>query len=126
MSGIKPSKHEIDEMLESIIEMIISGHTRVEIVRIYMAPDQPQRTPRTIDNYLARARKEIAKRNKPRIEALTATAYARYDDLYKKNIDAKDYREARQVQDSLNKLAGLNAPEKIAVDSKTTFNIEIK
>ena len=39
-------------------------------------------------------------------------AKKRYEDLYQKNYNIQDYKEARSVQDSLNKLIGLNEPDK--------------
>jgi hypothetical protein len=54
-------------------------------------------------------------------------AYARLTDLYSLSYSNKDYRECREIQREINKLLGLNAPERseIKSDVQTEFKVTV-
>ena len=114
----KHSKVELDLTLELVIEMIVKGQSRTDILRYFTENEniEKRRSVSSVDKYIKRAALEIKKRFSADKEKVKPTAIARYMDLYKKNYAIQDYRECRQVQDSLNKLVGLNEPEKISLE----------
>jgi hypothetical protein len=67
---------------------------------------------RQAKNYIANARQEIVKRFKPELTSEKLIAGIRFQDLYQKNYIKGDYKECRAVQESFNKLFGINEPEK--------------
>lgn len=54
-------------------------------------------------------------------------AYARLTDLYSLNYAKADYKECREIQREINKLLGLNAPERseIKSDIQTEFKVTV-
>jgi len=66
---------------------------------------------------LANAKKTLTETVKEKRKHLVGVALTRYEFLYNKNLKIQDYREARQVIDSINKLLGLNAPTKNEQDT---------
>lgn len=120
----KPAEHDTsitDERVEIIAQFIIRGATRSQMIRTVKNPDGKfnwEVNERMIDYYISRAKALIRKNTRKSEKDFTAIALARYDDLYQKNYSAEDYRECRAVQDSVNKLVGLNAPDKIDATTK--------
>lgn len=57
----------------------------------------------------------------------TLLAYARLTELYRLNMEKSDYKECREVQKEINKLLGLNAPERseIKTDVQTEFKVVV-
>lgn len=112
----KCSNAQMDKFLETVIEMIVKGYTRTDILRYFAENEKLElrRSERSVDLYIKKARGEIRKRYKPKRDNILAESLAKLDDLYKKNYTIQDYRECRQVIEALAKLTGINAPEKIA------------
>jgi len=108
--SIRHSDQELDIILETVIEMIVKGYSSTNIVLHFKEDKSLHRTERTIHNYIKSAKIEIKERFSCESDELMALAAFRYEDLYKKNYAIQDYRECRNVQDSFNKLVGLNAP----------------
>lgn len=110
-----------DERIEIIAQFIIRGATRSQMIRTVKNPVGKFKwdiVDRQIDKYISRAKALIRKNTKKSEQDFTAIALARYDDLYQKNYAADDLKECRAVQDSVNKLIGLNAPDKIDATTK--------
>lgn len=116
----KASAAQMDLFLETVIEMIVKGLSRVDILRYFTETEDEKnrRSESSVDLYIKKARKELKKRYKAKHEDLIAESLAKYNDLYKKNYAIQDYRECRQVLDSRAKLSGLNAPEKTELTGK--------
>ena len=72
------------------------------------------------DKDFKKARNEIQKLNKPKIQKQIANAILRLQILYNKNFKMQDYRECRNVQAELNKLLGLYQPDKIKLTTEFT------
>ena len=108
----KASDAEIELRIQTVAEMLIKAQGRENILR-YCAENWGIRE-RQADNYISRAIDKI-KKNKEflDLEQEISLQKARFEDLYQKNYTIQDYREARQVLDSIAKLLGLNKPEKL-------------
>lgn len=106
----KQSNAEMDLILETVIEMLLKGLSRTDILRHFAENENFKKSERSVDYYIDKSKKEIKERFKPEKENLKALSIARYEDLYKKNYQIQDYRECRQIIDSVSKLFGLNEP----------------
>lgn len=129
MSGIKKgsdrvSENELLKRVELVAEFLIKGVTRTKGYRLVTNPEGEYGwdiSMRHYDNYIKKAKALIKSQAKGKTEEFRSLAIARYNDLYQKNYSGMDFRECRNVQDSLNKLLGLNEPEK--TDIKLTGSI---
>jgi len=117
----KSTKAEIELRIQTVIEWILQGITYNEIVR-YSA-SKWNIASRQVDNYIKTAKEEIKSCSDLEKEEQITLAIARYNDLYRKNYSIKDYKECRGVQDSLNKMLGLNEAEKLDLTDNRTFKI---
>lgn len=115
----KASNIEADQRREVIFEMILKGYRRSQIIR-YCA-ETFSIGERQTENYISQVYDDFAERMEKRKEAQIGLALARYNDLYQKNYNIQDYRECRAVQDSINKMTGINEPEKIQHNVTTPF-----
>lgn len=70
-------------------------------------------SPRTVDDYIATARKQLADTFKDEIEAEGGIAKARLERIFHKAEKAEDFTAAIAAQRELIKLMGLASPEKI-------------
>lgn len=105
----------IEGRIELVATLLIRGLTRSQIIKLTLNPSGKYNwdvSNRQVDQYLSRARALIKKNTKASKKQFFDMAVARYQDLYLKNYNSDDYRECRAVQDSLNKLVGVNEPEK--------------
>ena len=117
---------EIAIRVGKIVELLLRGYTRRKIVEL--TTNDYNVCIKTADTYIARAKEIIVDEMKGSRDEMIAMAASRYHDLYMKNYNIQDYREARAVQDSMNKLFGLEAPKAVDVTSggdKITWN-EVK
>ena len=107
----KASIAEYEIRVDTVAEMLVKGCKRPEILR-YSASTWDISVRQT-DEYIANARSRIDEVNAESLKEQVSIALARYNDLIKKNYQIQDYRECRAVQDSINKLLGLEAAIKI-------------
>lgn len=112
MAG-KASNIEAKERYEIILEMMIQGARRNEIIRF--CSSKWDIGVRMAEKYMKAVNDEIVKQHEKNRDLLIGRAALRFEDLYKKNYKAGDYRECRMVQESLNKLSGLNEPTEVKV-----------
>lgn len=113
----KSTAAEIELRVQMIVAMILQGYSRADIVR-YCAKKWKIES-RQSDEYLLKAKAQIKLSTDISKEEQLELAKARYGDLYQKNYKTQDFKECRAVQDSLNKMLGLNEAEK--VDNKITM-----
>lgn len=126
---VSTSNIELKKRVEVVAELLIRGYSRANIIKICNNPDGKfnwNLEHRTIDNYMRSARKSFAINGKGSKKDFTNLAITRYNDLYQKNYSAEDFKECRGVQDSLNKLLGVNEPEKVDMDVKLKGSVSIK
>lgn len=116
------NKYDIaNERIEIVAQFIIRGASRSAIIRTVQNPDGKYAWDigdNMIDKYISRAKALIRKQANKSEKDLFAIAMVRYDDLYMKNYQTEDFKECRAIQDSVNKLVGLNAPDKIDATTK--------
>jgi len=96
---------ELDERINKVALLLLKGFPRREIVK--GITNDYKVCVKTADNYIAKAKQMIIVETKSEREEMLAIAIARYNDLYKKNYNIQDYRECRSVQESINRLFGL-------------------
>lgn len=93
--------------IQIVTKMYLQGFSRAEIVR-FVAVSWGLKT-RQADNYILKAKtaiKEIASKEKDYQRCL---ALARFEDLYKNSYRDGNIAECQSIQNSINKLMGLNA-----------------
>jgi len=113
----KASNADIELRIQTVAEMLIKAQGREKILRHCAENWNIQE--RQADEYISRALDKIKKnREFIDIQQELDLQKARYEDLYQKNYTIQDYREARQVLDSIAKLLGLNEPEKLNISGE--------
>jgi hypothetical protein len=103
----KDESATIDAIVSEIAEMIVMGHGRSAILR-YSAEKWGYKS-RWTEELVARARELIAADTAEERKDSIVKGIARMEMLFLKNIQRGAYAEARKVQETLNKLMGLNA-----------------
>lgn len=111
---LKSTNAEIELRVSIVSEMLIKGQGRGKIIRY--GSENWNVGERQIENYIAKAWEKIEKNTDYDIRREIQLQRARFEDLFQKNYTIQDYREARQVLDSIAKLLGLNEPEKHRVE----------
>jgi len=117
---------EISIRVGNTLELLLRGYARSKIVEI--TTNNYKVCEKTADTYIAKAKELIKENTSVTKDEMVALAAARYNDLYEKNYDSSDLKEARMVLDSIIKLFGLEQPSKVDVTSggdKITWN-EVK
>lgn len=102
-------KSNIDTVNQRVVEtsdMLIEGKSRASI--IHYGSDVWNVGERQIDKYIAKAREVIKDEVVRNLEFDFAKAIKRYEDLYKKALEEKDYRLALSVNKEIASLQGLN------------------
>lgn len=111
MASEKASMIEAEERREVIFEMLIKGYRRSQIMRF--CAEKYNIRERQVDVYIAQVKEQLNERIEKKKDEHLNLALIRYNDLYSKNYSIQDYRECRAVQDSINKLLGINEPDKV-------------
>lgn len=115
-------KGQIDSHVQHRVDQIIEAIEDGTYVRRYIfrkvAKNYDKLSTRTFDNDLEKAWEQIREFIKPQRKDMIANAIMRLEGLFKKNMKIQDYREARQVQEAINKMLGLNEAQKIDHTSK--------
>lgn len=103
----KSTSSEIETRIEIVMKMTLQGFRKSDIVR-YSAQNWKIKN-RQIDNYIIKAKNEIQSIAATRKEEMTYLAVARFEDLYQKAYKNQDWGLCKCIQESINKLLGLNA-----------------
>jgi hypothetical protein len=106
---------EISIRVGNTLELLLRGYARSKIVEI--TTNNYKVCEKTADNYIAKAKELIKENTSGTKDEMVALAAARYNDLYEKNYDSSDLKEARMVLDSIIKLFGLEQPSKVDLTS---------
>jgi len=106
----KSSDAEINIRVTEVYNLILEGYTNNEIIR--HTSRKYGVSSRTVDQYVAKARKLIKIDNSVEREQLIEEHKSKLYYLFKKNLEAGDLRECRALLESERKLFGLNEPEK--------------
>ncbi len=94
--------------INEIYKMIIDGKTKQDIVLYFQ--NQEGITERRVNQLIAGANRMMIDLVKEDRLQLKEKHHALLLELYKKNIEREDYKEARSVLESLNKMYALNEP----------------
>lgn len=107
----KSTAAELELRVQAVVKMTLQGYSRADIVRYSKQTWLIES--RMVDVYLLKAKtaiKEIAAGQK---EELTDKAVARFEELYSKAYKNQDWGLCKGIQESINKLMGLNEATKI-------------
>ena len=107
---MKSTNAEIELRVATVAEMIIKGQKRNNIVRY--SSENWKIGERQAEKYIVKAWEKIEQNTDIDVKKEIKLQRARFEDLYQKSYNIQDYRECRQVLDSIAKLIGLNSPEK--------------
>lgn len=102
----KASKLVVNQRVNIIVDMIISGKSRADI--IHYGSENWNLGERQIDKYIAKSRDTIQVEIVKNLEYDYAKAIKRYEVLYMKAIEGKDYRLAVTINKEITQLQGLN------------------
>lgn len=108
---MKSDNVELNRRINIIAEMLLKGFSKEKIVRY--SSENFNVGERQTETYILKAKETIKQVADKNVEMNIALALGRFNDLYEKSYKIQDYRECRQVQESINKLLGLNEPEKV-------------
>jgi glutamyl-tRNA reductase len=106
----KSTSVQKEMLIEQCVTLLIEGYRRKDIVQYFT--ENHDKCERTVDNYLSEAYEKIST-DKDLQKKIIKQSLKRFNDLYDKNSAIQDYKECRQVQESILKLFGLNQPDKI-------------
>jgi hypothetical protein len=112
----KRNKEQAEKVLIDVMYLMEHDYQRIEIVQNISKLHNISE--RQVDNYIAKGYKELASNRQKYKELLITQSITRFNDLYERNKKIADYRECRQVQDSIVKLFGLNEAEKVDVTTQ--------
>ncbi len=101
----KSSKYIVNERVSKVAEQLIEGQGRKCI--ILYGTEEWGVSERQIDKYIAKARDLIQKENSKNIDFELSKALRRNEYLYRKSIEAKDYKLVLLVNRELTQLQGL-------------------
>ena len=114
---------EISIRVWNTLDLRLRGYTRAKIVEI--TANNYKVCERTADTYIAKANLILKENHQDLKNEMIALQKARLEDLLQKAYDSGDYKEARAIIESINKLFGLDAASKVDVTSggdKITWN----
>ena len=100
------TKAETSRRVGIILELIVAGYTRRQIIKIISESDKFAWNVghRQIDAYIGAAYKEIQNRLEKDKDKIVASQIARYETLYNKLFALKDYRAAITPLDRISEL----------------------
>ena len=105
---VKATDAEVLKRVATVCKLMIAGASRASIVQY--GSIQWDITDRQIDDYIARAKNDIATMTDKDKESNLNMAMARMNDIYQQCYAAKNYKGAMSAQIEINKLLGLYAP----------------
>lgn len=103
-----------NERVFIITEMLLAGLKRRQIIQNVSENEKLKWkvTERQIDNYIKAANLEISSIFEADKDVLKRKIFAKYDFLYQKLINVKDYKNAAAVLEKVSTLTGVNEPAK--------------
>jgi hypothetical protein len=113
MSAPKTNRGAIARRVAQILPLVLDGASEREILRfVAEKTNWSHVSERTVDNYIARAREQIIAEAGKDAELHFAKAMARYERLFWRASLKGDLGQCRLIQEAINKLLGLAAPER--------------
>lgn len=105
----KADKNTINLRVSIVAKHLIEGKSRAEIMHLSATNWNVRK--RQTDKYIAKARELISNENKKNVRYDYGKALKRYELLYSKAMEEKDYRLALSVNKEISQLQGLNKIE---------------
>lgn len=124
MAGEKSSNAVYEERVSIVMDMLLSGLKRREIIQNIIKNTTWNVCDAQVDKYLKDATDEILKPLEKDREKLKSKAIARYDYLFKKTMAVKDYKTAIIANDKICEISGIKEI-KVDIDNKHSINITI-
>lgn len=103
---MKADKHIVEQRVNELVKMLLKGSDR-EGMLLYCSENYSIGE-RQADKYISRAREQIEKSVKRKVEYDYAKAVRRYEDLYRECIYKGDCKTAVTINKELTNLQGLN------------------
>lgn len=116
----KPNSYEMTRRLEIVEELLIKGLSSVQIRGYLWENEKILLHRKSVEIYVTKINKKLEKAKAPHREREIQKAIRRLELWMSKSDMIQDYRTAAQIQGMLNKLLGLNAPDKMDIDAKVT------
>ena len=120
----RSSDAEILRRVGMCVELLIAGWNAIDIFRFNSKQQKLKDqglshdsdylwgvTSRQIDNYVRKAYEIIGNQEKPKIKEAYGQALIRWNALYRKAVDSKDYGSARLIQKEIDKLQRIEEHE---------------
>jgi hypothetical protein len=112
--GDKTSQAELEQRITTVIDWLIAGQSFSKVVAVCCR--EWKVCQRTAANYIAEANERIKATFQKDLEAETAKAKERLENVYCLATQSGEYAAATGAQRELIKLLGLAAPEKVQHD----------
>jgi hypothetical protein len=113
MAAPKTNRGAIAGRVAQILPLVLDGASEREILRfVAEKTNWGYVSERTIENYIARAREQIVAEAGKDAEIHFAKALARFERLYWRASAKGDIGQCRHIQEAINRLLGLAAPER--------------
>jgi hypothetical protein len=120
---------DYQERVSEVMDMLLAGLRRKEILQTIAKHDEKQMqlnqpkecwnvTPSQIDNYIRDAKTEIFKPIEKDREKLKSKAHARYEYIFKKLLNVKDYKSAIIANEKICQLTGINEPNQLELTGR--------
>lgn len=115
-TGVKASVAETQERINFTFDLLVGGAKRANVIKQF-SEKHPEWNlqPRQIDNYIAKAKAEIEKRQDTRRSYEYSMALVRAENIYARAMSAHDYRAALSAQDQINRITDIYAPKTLKV-----------
>ena len=128
MDGRRNSVATVQERVNVIIDLILAGNERFQILQFTKNEKDWGVCDASIDSYIAKARTLLRKVAEINAEEELGKAKRRLEDLYGRSLVIKDYKACLAVQREIDALLGLNAPKEMSVSAGdgTEINIILK
>lgn len=127
MAGSKSNQAQIEERVNIVMDMLLSGLNRRDIIRNITNNEELKKwevSNRTIDVYISKANDILSGTFEKDRDNLVNHFYNQYRFLYKKMVIAKDYKGAMAAVDKLAEFTGAKPAEKIDIKLKADSNLD--
>lgn len=109
----RSTKPELEVKINIVSKLVLQGYTRADLIR-FGAEKWGVRV-RQIETYLQKARAEIRQMSAADKDYYRCLALSRFENLYQMAYKNQDWGLCQRIQESINRLLGLNADVGIKV-----------
>lgn len=104
----RSTKIETDMRVYQVYKLLLNGYHRSDIIRFVMERTDWGVGEASVERYISLANREFEKYGiEPSIKRERGKALARYNLIYRKQMDEEDYKGARDTQARIDKISGL-------------------